>query len=163
MKKTLKQFLTIADTIDKVRKICGDIDVDNTFMFKTMKISSVIDKEYRELQEIIEPSREYREYLTMRNKLLFDRAVYSIENKQALFETENKLFFGDGEPYVLKESEDLSNKYRIIIEEQLMKENLFNEKLDEEIELELPTIKLDTVPKGIKWDTFEWFFDFIEE
>ena len=162
MKKTLRQFLSVADNIDNMKKLCGDMNVDNTFMFKTMKISCIIDREYKKIKDMIQPSKQYLEYESERKKLLFSRAVYSLDKKM-LYVSENKPYYGDGEPYVSKEVENLSERYQAVIEDHISKQNHLNEKLDEEIELEFPIIKLNTVPENLTWDTFEWLFDFIDD
>ena len=165
IKMKLKEALEIADKIDALKeKYKNDKNIDNSFMFALLRIKEDIDCDYDEIKEYLEFSEQYIEYENRRRKILLDNAIYSLDKKLIYENIEtNELYFGDGKPHISKLLDELNQIYKVVIEEQIVRQNYVNEKLERETYINGVEIKLSTVPKQIDWETIEFLYEFITD
>jgi len=160
IKKT-KDFIELIDTIDDLKKELKDKKLNKYFLFNIYKIYEILDIEYNKIKELAKKDNDFIEYEKEKNKILFDHAIYSL-NKEIIYESDNKLYFGDSEEHVKSIIQELLKEHEDTIKRHLDKQNKISEKLEENIELDLPNLSLNDLPDEMSFDMFDKLYFLIK-
>lgn len=149
MKLTRKTVVTIFRELQKLS------DVPNTKLaYFVMRNKKFMAKEIAEIQKLTQPSLEYMAVDTQRVDICKHYALKDEAGKPKV-ENNNFVFAEEGKKDLTKALEKLEADNKEVLEKEKQKSIVINQKLDEEIEIEVYTLDFDKLPSNLNANQIE--------